>query len=696
MSAVQSEHWLTRIARKADLEGADGLEVDPRTSSADAWAQVTSGCGISQAALVHHVAATFRLAEADVTEADGHALKLIPKKLATRYLVFPLRQNDRTIVVATSNPTDVEIEQAIAFSSGRLVSFEVASPEALAEAIELHYSAERDIESFLRGMGVDVTEGVSVEERAEPESVSDAEADAEPIVQLTNVILSEAVNKRASDIHIEPSPHGGIVRLRIDDVLQHYMQMPMPALHRVISRVKVLGKLDIADRLRPQDGSVRLRIEGRVYDLRLSTVPTQDAEKAVIRLLDPKGIQRLAELELPDQELDQIRSLLSHREGIVMVTGPTGSGKTTTLYAALTELATGHTNIMTIEDPVEYRLPGVTQIEVEPRRNVTFAAGLRAILRQDPDVILVGEIRDPETAEVAAKAAMTGHLVLATLHANDAVGAIDRLQTLDLDRATIAATLRGALAQRLVRRVCEKCAEPIGTDPTVDELKLAARYNVTPTNRAVGCQHCDNTGYRGRLPLIEVFTVTRDISELIAKNATSTEIERAALAGGMRHLHEVARRWVDGGQLTLEEADRVLGEFGEPQAPSLPIEPHILVVDDDSVARRIARRTLEQAGYKVSESADGETALRRLREDDPYSLVVLDLDMPHVGGREVVREVRNSAATAGLPVLVLTGTEGAGSEIELIDAGADDYLRKPLDPPRFISRVKAVLRRAGM
>ena len=438
------------------------------------------------------------------------------------------------------------------------------------------------------------------------------------------------------------------------------------------------------------------RIEGRVYDLRLSTVPTQDAEKAVIRLLDPKGIQRLAELELPDQELDQIRSLLSHREGIVMVTGPTGSGKTTTLYAALTELATGHTNIMTIEDPVEYRLPGVTQIEVEPRRNVTFAAGLRAILRQDPDVILVGEIRDPETAEVAAKAAMTGHLVLATLHANDAVGAIDRLQTLDLDRATIAATLRGALAQRLVRRVCEKCAEPIGTDPTVDELKLAARYNVTPTNRAVGCQHCDNTGYRGRLPLIEVFTVTRDISELIAKNATSTEIERAALAGGMRHLHEVARRWVDGGQLTLEEADRVLGEFGEPQAPSLPIEPHILVVDDDSVARRIARRTLEQAGYKVSESADGETALRRLREDDPYSLVVLDLDMPHVGGREVVREVRNSAATAGLPVLVLTGTEGAGSEIELIDAGADDYLRKPLDPPRFISRVKAVLRRAGM
>ena len=696
MCAVQSEHWLVRIARKAKLVGADALEVDPRQPSVDAWQDVCRACEVGDETLTHLVAEEFRLQEADLSAADTHALKLIPKKLATRYSVFPLRQDDRTIVVATSNPTDVEVEQAVAFSSGRGVAFEVASPSALKEAIELHYSSERDIESFLKGMGVDVTTGISVEERVDPESVSDAEADAEPIVQLTSVILREAAKKRASDIHIEPSPHGGIVRLRIDGVLQHHMQMPMPALHRVISRVKILGKLDIADRLRPQDGSVRVRIEGRVYDLRLSTVPTQDAEKAVIRLLDPKGIQRLDELALPDEELTRIRSLLSHREGVVLVTGPTGSGKTTTLYAALAELATGHTNIMTIEDPVEYRLPGVTQIEVEPRRNVTFAAGLRAILRQDPDVILVGEIRDSETALVAAKAAMTDHLVLATLHANDAVGAIDRLQTLDLDRSTIAATLRGSLAQRLVRRACPKCSEAIGDTPTDDEQRLAARYGVTPDTRVAGCQYCDSTGYRGRLPLVEVFVDSREISELIAKNATSAEIERAARAGGMRHLHEVAREWIRRGLLTLQEADRVLGELGEPPTPTLPLEPRILVVDDDAVSRRLARRTLEKAGYKVTESTDGGSALERLRAREPYSLVVLDLDMPHVDGREVVHALRNSAATAGLPVLVLTGTEGEESEVELMDAGADDYVRKPLDPPRFISRVKAVLRRAGM
>ena len=610
--------------------------------------------------------------------------------------MFPLRQDDRTIVVATSNPADLEVEQAVAFASGRGVAFEVASPAALTEAIDLRYSPEQDVEAFLKGMGVDLSSDVSVEERVAPEAVSDAEADAEPIVQLTNVILREAVTKRASDIHLEPSPHGGIVRLRIDGILQHYMQMPMAPLHRVISRIKVLGNLDIADRLRPQDGSVSLRIEGRVYDLRLSTVPTQDAEKAVIRLLDPQGIQRLSGLALPKPELARIRSLLSHREGIVLVTGPTGAGKTTTLYAALAELATGHTNIMTIEDPVEYRIPGVTHIDVEARRNVTFANGLRAILRQDPDVILVGEIRDAETAEVAAKAAMTGHLVLATLHANDAIGAVDRLHTLDLDRATIAATLRGSIAQLLVRRVCPKCSEPVGDTPTPEERRLAARYKVTATTRGVGCRYCDSRGYRGRLPLIEVFVATREISELIAKNATSADLDRAAQAGGMRHLHDVARDWIQEGQLTLQEADRVLGEIGEPPTATPPAQSHILVVDDDAVSRRLARRALEKAGYKVSESTDGNSALTKLRAHEPYALVVLDLDMPHLGGREVVQELRSAPATAGLPVLVLTGADDQESELELMDAGADDYLLKPLDPPRFISRVKAMLRRAGM
>ncbi len=241
MPSVHPEHWLARIARQSQLDGADSVAVDSRKPISDIWQDVCRACNLAEGELAHHVAAALRLQEADLASAAAAALKLLPKKLAQRCLVFPVRQDDRTVVVATSNPVDLEVEQAIAFSSGRSVSFEVAAPGALAEAIELHYSAERDIESFLRGMGVDVTRGVSVEERSEPESVSDAEAESEPIVQLTNVILAEAVRKRASDIHVEPTPHGGVVRLRVDGVLQHYMQMPMPALHRVISRVKVLG-----------------------------------------------------------------------------------------------------------------------------------------------------------------------------------------------------------------------------------------------------------------------------------------------------------------------------------------------------------------------------------------------------------------------------------------------------------------------
>src|SRR5438552_8354742 len=314
----------------------------------------------------------------------------------------------------------------------------------------------------------------------------------------------------------------------------------MVTLNFIVSRINVLGKLDIADRIRPQDGRSRVAVDGRYIDLRIATICTRDAEKAVIRILRPENTRKLDEIGITPRELARLRQLLNCRDGIVIVTGPTGSGKTTTLYSAIREIATGELNISTVEDPVEYELAGITQIQVDNKRGVTFASSLRALLRQDPDVIFIGEIRDSETAQIAAQAAMTGHLVLATMHTNDAMSTIARLQDLGLDRQTIATTLRGTLAQRLIRRVCPDCAQPLIGSLTEEEEMLGARYGVLPLSRAVGCRRCGNTGYRGRLPIVEVSVITPTIADMIAAGASTHALQRAAIAQGMSPLRDVA------------------------------------------------------------------------------------------------------------------------------------------------------------
>src|SRR5205085_4852194 len=394
---------------------------------------------------------------------------------------------------------------------------------------------------------------VRVVEELEPEAVGQAEVESAPVVKLTNLILRDAIVQGASDIHIEPGPKGGSVRFRVDGVMRHYMHLPMVALNRVVSRIKVLGKLDITDRIRHQDGRSRIALEGRYVDLRISTVSTRDAEKAVIRVLRPESTRKLDEIGITPRELARLRQLLNCRDGIVIVTGPTGSGKTTTLYSAIREIATGELNISTVEDPVEYELPGITQIQVDPKRGVTFANSLRALLRQDPDVIFVGEIRDNETAQIAAQAAMTGHLVLATLHTNDAMSTIARLQDLGLDRQSIASTLRGAIAQRLIRKVCADCAQPLIGSLTEEEETLGARYGVLPLSRAMGCKRCGNTGYRGRLPLVEVAIITPALADMIASGATANALQRAAISQGMAPMRDVAVARVRRGETTLQE-----------------------------------------------------------------------------------------------------------------------------------------------
>ena len=689
--------WLVRVAERAGHTCPplpEGIALD------EAWITVATACGETSSGMADLVARHYRLEVVNLATAVAAAARLVPEKVARQFHVFPVREDDRRLVVATSDPTDLDAEQMLGFASGRTPTFVVAPPDAIEAAINAQYSPDRTVEALLANVNPDAADGVSVIEEAAAEAVAVQDAAAAPVVKLTSALLKEAVERRASDIHLEPGRAGGVVRLRVDGVMLPFMHIPMPALNRVVSRIKILSGLDIADRMRPQDGRARIRIGERVYDLRVSTVPTREAEKVVIRILDPEGAVSLEGLGMPEHELGLLRKLLGYRDGIVLVTGPTGSGKTTTLFAALKELSAQPINILTVEDPIEYELKGVTQIQVEKKRGVTFASALRAALRQDPDVILVGEIRDLETAEIAIRASITGHLVLATLHANDALATVTRLADLGVDRALIVDALRGALAQRLARRVCKVCSTPVDGEPGDEqEARLEKTYGLKQTVRAHGCDACGQTGYRGRCPIIEVAVVTPAIVQLIQSSAGTRELAAAARAAGMRPMRDVAADYVRAGLTTLEEIDRALGESAQAAAPEAAAEtetaPHILLVDDDVVIRKTARKLLENQGFTVVEAADGDAALKRLSTDDSVDMMVLDLGLPKLGGREVLRAVRKDAKTAGLPVVVLTGETEERLESQLMDEGADDYINKPIDPKRFVARVKAALRRAA-
>jgi len=702
-------HWLVDAARRAGMAKADTLQLERGVTNGDAWLAVAAHCGVAVDDLVQEVADQMRLPVARLDRRDPHVVKLVPEKIARRYRVVPLRESDRQIVVATDDPLNDEIERAIGFASGRMPLFELASPFSIDAELDTMFPRLGASAPGAAGRGAAAAPAVTGSEEAmhlvsrSSAEISVEDGDAAPVVKLTNLILRNAAHERASDIHFEPAQGSGTVRFRVDGVMHVHMRMPLLALSRVVARIKVMGSLDIADRLRPQDGRASFEVDGTSIDLRISTVPTRDAEKCVIRLLRGGSSDTLDELKMSERDLRAVRSLIGSRNGVVVVTGPTGSGKTTTLYSMIRELNNGQTNISTVEDPIEYELPGITQMQVEVKRDFTFASALRAILRQDPDVILVGEIRDAETATIAVQASMTGHLVLTTLHTNDAASAVARLVDIGVERPAISATLRGVIAQRLVRRVCPHCAEKAET-PNEDEQRLARQYGTQPVVRARGCARCGQTGYLGRLAILEILALSPVIQEQVSKGATAVELQKVAIQNGMRTLRASALQRVMNGETTLQEVERVVGETTEdavPQAPA-PVPapapddgPRVLVVDDDAVCRKVARKLLFDADFDVAECSSGEDALQVLRTDGHIALVVLDLGLPGMQGDEVLRAMRQSPATASVPVIVLTGSPDPDLEVRLMEEGADDYIRKPIEPRRFTTRVRAALRRAA-
>ena len=485
---------------------------------------------------------------------------LVPMPFAKRHLVLPLRRDATGVDVALADPAALAPLDDIRFVCGVPVRPVVVPAPALREAITRAYDAAAS--SAADTMDAIAGERVAFDEPpGEPRDLLEA-GDETPVIRLVNALLFQAVRDGASDVHVEPYERAVVVRFRIDGLL-HDVLAPPPALHpTIVSRVKIMAGLDIAERRLPQDGRIQVRVAGRDVDVRVSVVPTAFGERIALRILDrAAALLDLADLGLAPGARRDVDRLLAQSHGLVLVTGPTGSGKTTTLYAALRQLATGERNIMTIEDPVEYQLRGIAQMPANPRIGLGFAAGLRAVLRQDPDVILVGEIRDRETVEIALQAALTGHLVFATLHTNDACAAITRLLDMGVEPFLLASSVLGVLAQRLVRRVCVECS--VAAPPSDDErVALGEPVPDAVPQAGPGCAACRGTGYRGRTAIYELLSVDDGVRALVMARADAARVRRQAAGAGMSTLRDAGLAKVRAGITTVAEVIRVTQDDG--------------------------------------------------------------------------------------------------------------------------------------
>ena len=678
----------------------------------------------------------------DILPTDEAVAHLIPAAIAQRHdVVATGRDGDGTLVVAFADPTNIVALDDVRLATGiRRIRRIVASRAAIQAAM-------RKVYGFDQQSAVELLDSLEAQFDEPTDDELLRAVDDAPVVRLADGILTGALQAGASDVHVEPGSAGTVVRYRIDGVLRPVMTVPRVATAALVSRLKLMAGMDIAERRRPQDGRSRLRGAGEAVDLRVATLPSLYGETVVMRLLR-KGDERLtlAELGFSPEQLAAVQSAIERPQGLVLLTGPTGSGKTSTLYAFLEHLRTDTRKIITLEDPIEYQLDGISQTQVNEQIGLSFARALRTVLRQDPDVVMVGEIRDPETAELALQASLTGHLVFSTLHTNDAAGAIIRLRDLGIPAYLIASSLSLVVAQRLARMVCPSCAVPRSpTDWQMGELHLAPQ-DVQRAEFKVGggCAACGHSGYRGRGGVFEMLVVDAGVRRLIAEGANEPAIRRAARGAGMRSLREDGVRRAMAGETTLEEVLRVTPSEGgaegacpvcaqevEPEFHRCPWcgadlrpndcascarplargwvvcpdcgtprnageesegrLPKLLVVDDDKSVRAAITAMLT-GDYDVVEAADGEEALRIVHSAAPDA-VLCDVGMPGIDGYTVTRELRARPVTMHLPVVLMTGLDDRDAELEGLRSGADDHLAKPLDPEVLIARLEAVLPR---
>jgi len=560
------EQWLQLAVTK-------GLLTEPELVAAIAKAQAqrsdTASVLVEAGKLTQEQACALKAESAGVAfmdvadyQLDPAVLKLVPETVARKYQVLPLYRIDSALTVAMEDPWDaVAVDALRASTKLPIIHPVVGTPQAIRKAIEHHYGMKL-VEDAARAPAAG-TSGLTAAKAAELSAKPAAEAANEvSIIKLVDALLSEALEARASDIHLEPETEHTRVRFRIDGVLHEIKLLPIGLHEALASRIKIQAKLDITEHRLPQDGHILMTVEGRDVDLRISTYPTIHGENVVIRLLDQSAVGlQLKDLGFSQDALTQFQGLIQRPHGMLLATGPTGSGKTTTLYAALAQINSMTKNIMTIEDPVEYHVPLIRQTQINLKAGVTFAAGLRSILRQDPDIIMVGEIRDQDTGEIAMHAALTGHLVLSTLHTNDAAGAVARLLDMGVEPYLLGSTLLGVIAQRLVRRICPHCQEGSRLP-----AELRKRYpELTVTYRGRGCRSCRQTGFAGRVGVFELLVVDEPMRAKIASKCTSDALKTLAVERGMRPMRADGLLKVQQGLTTLDELNRVVPDDVSPK-----------------------------------------------------------------------------------------------------------------------------------
>ncbi len=506
---------------------------------------------VEEETLVEELSSQLRIPKVDLSSyvIDSDVVHLVSEDTCREFFLIPLFKIDNTLTIAMSDPMNLEIIDRIQSGTGFIVEPVISTETSIREAIDHYYRSTDSIEDIVQDISMEsessLTAGPEVDETEKP-----------PVIKAVDLIISQAITDRASDIHVEPGENVLKVRYRVDGVLHESLKLPHHLHPLIISRIKILAGMNIAEKRIPQDGHIEFKAEGKEMNMRVATFPTTRGEKVVLRLLFKGGVRHsLTELGFLPDTLKKFESLISRTHGIVLVTGPTGSGKTTTLYAALDRISTPEINITTIEDPVEYELGGLNQSQINPRAGWTFAMGLRNILRQDPDVIMVGEIRDLETARMAIQSALTGHLVFSTLHTNDAPGTVTRLIDMGIEPFLVSSSVIGALAQRLVRLICPKCKEAY--EPGKEFLETLGPDVGTTFYRGKGCRSCSNTGYKGRVGIFELMVSGQELESLIVEKAAPGVVRETARRGGMMTLREAGVHLIRSGKTTVEEVLRV-------------------------------------------------------------------------------------------------------------------------------------------
>lgn len=691
--------------------------------------------------MVAAIAKTLKLEAlgAELPDISPEVAALLPADFCRKRLVMPLSSQKKALRLALADPTDYSTTQDVEFRTAQRVVSVVAGEGQIRSLIQKIYPEEASdrLDAFSSDLQGEVeTVGDSEIEVIDPAKLA-KDTRLPPVVRLVNSILSGAAKAGASDIHMEPKENALQIRYRIDGLLREVIKIPKNQMDATISRVKIISGMDISDRRRPQDGRCRLKYENQRIDLRVSTLPTQFGEKVVIRLLDSKRAQvTMAQLGLTAENQRTFESLLTRAQGMILVTGPTGSGKSSTLYTALNWVKSTTKNIITVEDPIEYQLDGVSQVQINTKAGVTFATGLRSILRQDPNIILVGEIRDQETAGIALEAAQTGHLLLSTLHTNDAPATIGRLIDLGIEPFLIASAVIGILAQRLVRTPCPLCR--VSQPPGADAIEKAGGAARLPADAkwivGRGCEECEGTGYKGRLAIHELLVMNDEVRELISRRGSEHAIRKAARNAGMRTLLEDGVLKAARGLTTLEEVVRVVSsgavhkeEATQPEearsysaredsrekmdetemaegfdAPATVPEQNssdpsakelVLIVEDSSTIASVVKYFLELEGFRVLVAKNGNLGLRAAKRHHPR-VIVTDYNMPGMDGVAMVKALRADPLTVGIAVLMLTSEEAIEKETQALEAGVDDYIMKPVEPRRLAARVKSVLARS--